>query len=302
MQIDKRQMHELFRRFLTPFLISFRYVRTTVFARLERLEGKIELVAMPTAPHVTNKVVMVTAAGGKLTSEISRQLLVYHPSCILLVGDHAESLESITYELKKQMSIATKIVSVVADSLDKKQVVETIRRYKPACVYHTIADQQLDYVEQDMSKNVYAQVLCIKNIAEAANRFRTEVFVLVSSDKAEHPLNLKEATKKLAELFIESIAVTSDTDYKIIRLPEKSYAFQMPESAIAPAVQQIIRFSGKDASFTKGSLSKNKNKFVYTELLKEKSISQIELAHLVKKLKVASEDEARKLVISIIKQ
>lgn len=311
MKINKRQLHDIFRRSLTSFLRGFRHVLGLVLTEFEQLEEKLELVAKPTVPHLTNKVVMITGASEYIGIEIGRQVARFHPSCVLLLGNELESLARVENELSKQIGKHTKVVSFISNIQDKKRLFELMGRYKPSVIFHAVGDQQVDFTQQEVAEIVYAQAQSTRNMAEAANRFHVDIFVLISSEKAAKPVNLNEASKKLAEIIVESVSATSSTQYKIIRLSENFFRNGLSvKTALRDEknpththiIQQILHISGKEALFSKGDLSQFKKRVVYTELPKQKRLSQIELARLLKQLKKASEEQVRELVISIMKQ
>ena len=95
MKVDKQRLLGIFHRSLMPFLVIFRHVRTFVLVGFENIEEKIEQRVLQTAPHLTGKVIMVTGAGGLVGSEISRQLIQFQPSRILLIGHGPQSISSI---------------------------------------------------------------------------------------------------------------------------------------------------------------------------------------------------------------
>lgn len=101
-------------------------------------------------------------------------------------------------------------------------------------------------------------------MAEAANRFHVDIFVLISSEKAAKPVNLNEASKKLAEIIVESVSATSSTQYKIIRLSENFFRNGLSvKTALRDEknlththiIQQILHISGREALFSKDDLS-----------------------------------------------
>lgn len=311
MKIDKQQLLGILHRCLAPFLILFRHFHTFVLVGFENIEEKMEHIVLPKAPHLTDKIVMVIGAGGMIGSEISRQLIQYQPAQILLLGHGPQSIYSVEYELRKLMEKQTEIIPIILDIQDKKRLFKAVERYKPDMIYHTAGHQQIDFTEEMPLEAVYTSAFGTKNIAEAATRYQVNAFVLVSSEHAAKPLNLKEANKRLAEIIVDTISRTSLTRYAIIRLPEhvftepltgKLYPLFEQKTKIGNAVQHILHGGGLDTAIGKSSLFQQKGKSIYNELQKSQGVSQIEMARLLKQLKTASENEARELVISIIKQ
>ncbi|ANU22607.1 polysaccharide biosynthesis protein [Planococcus donghaensis] len=311
MKINKRHMRKILHRSQKTFLMAFRHARTAVLEGFENFEQIIEHKSLSKKEHLKGKVVMITGAGGMIGSEISRQLLELSPEHILLVGHGPQSIYTIEYELRKHLGYQAEIIPIIIHLQDKKRVFEVVERFRPDVIYHTEDNHQIDFTEEQYAEAVYSNALGTSNIAEAANRYHVGVFVLVSSDQAEKPINLIEVNKRLAEVIVESISQTSLTKYIIIRLPafffteqlaSKFYPVYEQQTEVISAVQKILQIGGATTAFDKGDLTQHKNKFVYTELQKQKELSQIEMARLLKQLKTASEDEVQELVISIIKQ
>ncbi|MDQ0428945.1 hypothetical protein QOZ98_001772 [Planomicrobium stackebrandtii] len=311
MKVDKQQILKILHQSLVPFLVLFRHFRTFVLEGFEHIEEKLEHAALPAAPHITSKTVMVTGAGGLIGSEISRQLIQFQPAQILLVGDGAKSVSLLDGQLKKLLERHTEIIPIIINVQDKKRVFEAVGRYNPEIIYHTAGHHQMDVTEEKAEETLYANVFGTNNIAEAANRYRVGTFVMVSSEQAGKPRNLKEAAKRLAEMTTESIAATSLTRYTIVRLPENLHVKQLAKNSnlmfeqkapIVYAAQNILQAGSADTRFNKGGLFQQRDGVLRPAYQKQTELSQIELARLLKQLKTAKEDEARKLVISFIKQ
>ncbi|MGE6414256.1 polysaccharide biosynthesis protein [Planococcus kocurii] len=311
MKISKQQLLGNLHRCLIPVLVLFRHFHTFVLVGFENLEEKMEHVVLPQAPHLTDKIVMVIGAGGMIGSEISRQLIHYQPARILLLGHGPQSIYSVEYEVRKLMKRQTEIIPIILNIQDKKRLFEAVERYKPDIIYHTDGQQQIDVTEEMPLKAVYISAFGTKNSAEAATRYHVDAFVLVSSEHAAKPLNLKEANKRLAEIIINTISTTSLTRYVIIRLPAHVFKEQLPrnffplfeqKTKTGYAVQHILHGGGLKTAIGKSSLFQLQGKSIYKVLQKSQGLSQLDMARLLKQLKTASEDEARKLVISIIEQ
>ncbi|MEK6268112.1 MAG: SDR family NAD(P)-dependent oxidoreductase [Planococcus sp. (in: firmicutes)] len=311
MKIDKRHIRKSLHRSQKTFLLAYRQFRTFVLEGFEHFEQKFEHKSLSKMEHLTGKVVMITGAGGMIGSEISRQLLGFSPERILLVGHGPQSIYTVEHELRQQLGDQTEIIPIIINIQDKKRIFEVVERYTPDIIYHTVGNHQIDFTEEQFAEAVYSNALGTNNVAEAANRYHVGVFVQVSSEQAGNPIDLLEAAKRLSEVIVESISQTSLTKYIIIRLPgffftdqlaSKYYPVFEQQVEVIAAVQKILQIGGIITAFDKGDLTQHKNKFVYTELQKQKELSQIDMARLLKKLKTASQDEMQELVISIIKQ
>ncbi|ANU10248.1 Capsular polysaccharide biosynthesis protein capD [Planococcus antarcticus DSM 14505] len=312
MKLDKQHVLEIFHRSLVPFLIAFRRFRTFVLIGFENFEEKLEHAAMPKALHLTGKTVMITGAGGGIGSEISRQLIQYQPARILLLGDGPKSIYTVESQLQKRVGSHAEIIPIVVDIQDKKRIFEIVGRYKPDIVYHTDGHQQLDVAEEKTTEALCVHVFGTYNIAEAANGYRVNTFVMVSSEQAAKPRNFKEAVKRLAEMTVESVSTTSSTQYTIFRSPEtllhdkqlskrSGHLFEQKAPVVYTA-QQILQAGETNIRLGKESSFHQKDAVVRIRPKKQTGISQIELARLLKQLKKNPKKEARELVISIIKK
>lgn len=304
MEMYKHRALEILHRSLIPFLVVFRQFRAFVLTGFENIEGKLEHAALPTAPHLTGKNVMVTGAGGFIGSEIARQLIQFQPAQILLLGHGPQSIYSIEYQLRKLMERHTEIIPIVLDIQDKKRVYAVMGRYKPDIIYHTAGHQQIDVTEKDSSETSYADVFGTKNIAEAASRHQIMDFVMVSTEQAAKPRNLMEAAKRLSEMIVESISLTSLTRYTIIRLteegltakkPKKPYGLTDQKMAVAYLAQRVLQAGSLETA-------SGENGWNIADSDAPAGLSQIEMARLLKQLKAATENEARQLVISFLKR
>lgn len=311
MKVNKQKVLDILHHALVPFLVIFRHFHTFVANGFENIEEKLEHAALPSAPHLTNKVVMVTGAGGAIGSEICRQLIQFQPAQILLVGDGPRSLEMLEGQLKKKLGRHTTTTSLVINVQEKKRIFEAVGKHMPEIIYHTSGQHPLDGAEEIPIDALYADVFGTNNTAEAANRHRVSSFVMVSSEQAGKPANLKEAAKRLAEMTAESVAVTSLTRYTIVRLPKNVYskhpskkgdALSEQKTPLVDAALNVLWAASEDAKFIKEGVFEQRDGVLRRTVQKPNELSQIELARLLKRLKNAPEDEARKLVISIIRQ
>ena len=295
MEMYKHRALEILHRSLIPFLAVFRQFRAFVLNGFENIEEKLELAALPTAPHLTGKNVMVSGAGGLIGSEIARQLIQFQPSHILLLGHGPQSIYSVEYELRKLLGRHTEIISIVLDIQDKKRIYSIMGRYKPDIIYHTAGRQQIEFTEENSSESMYRDIFVTRNIAEAASRHQIKDFVIISSEQAAKPRNLMEAVKRLSEMVVESISLTSLTRYTIIRLPEDEWTKKLPKKPVAYQAQWVLK-AGK----LETPAVKTDRKAVDSSALA--GFSQIEMARLLKQLQTATENEARQLVISFLKR
>lgn len=161
---------------------------------------------------------MVTGAGGSIGSEICRQLIQFQPERILLVGHGEFSIYSIDIELKKMYGQTdTEVVPIIGDVKDKRRMLDIMEQYRPKKVYHAAAHKHVPLMEYNPHEAVKNNVIGTKNVAEAADEFLVDTFVLVSTDKAVNPTNVMGASKRVAEMVVQNLAKTSMTKFVAVR-------------------------------------------------------------------------------------
>lgn len=151
-----------------------------------------------------NKTILVTGAAGSIGSEIARQLVQYQPSAIILVDQAESPLVELDLEMKEslQFRYSTAIVADVRDHTRMKRVFET---YRPTIVFHAAAYKHVPIMEHFPSEAVQINVKGSKNIADLSVEYDVEKFVLVSTDKAVNPTNVMGASKRIAEIYTQSL-------------------------------------------------------------------------------------------------
>lgn len=169
--------------------------------------NKIELDSLNISESVNNKIVLVTGAAGSIGSEIARQLSYYSLEELVLI-DHAESpLYDIEQELKEKHRTLKTVVPIceVANVKDKYRMSDVFERYQPDIVYHAAAYKHVPLIEKNPYEGIFVNILGTRIVADLALEFGVERFVMVSTDKAVNPTNVMGATKRVAELYTQSL-------------------------------------------------------------------------------------------------
>jgi FlaA1/EpsC-like NDP-sugar epimerase len=164
--------------------------------------------------NITDKVVLITGAGGSIGSELCRQVLTQHPRKIILVELNEYSLYAIEQELQnsaKSIGVDTEIVSILG-SVQKQNRLETIfKAFNVQTIYHAAAYKHVPMVEHNVVEGVRNNVFGTWYCAEAAIAAGVERFVLISTDKAVRPTNVMGASKRVAELVLQALNTRQDT-------------------------------------------------------------------------------------------
>ena len=168
--------------------------------------------------YVTDKVVLVTGAGGSIGSEICRQISKFNPSQLILLGHGENSIYTIEMELKETYrSSEIEFFTEIAELQDEKQMMKVMSRYQPNVVYHAAAHKHVPLMERNPEVAVKNNLIGTRNVANAASWHGVDTFVMVSTDKAVNPTSVMGATKRLAEMIIQDMDKKSNTKFVAVR-------------------------------------------------------------------------------------
>ncbi len=151
-----------------------------------------------------NRVVMVTGAAGSIGSEIVRQVANHNPQAIILLEMAESPLHDLTIDLRRNFH-EIQIVPVIADVRNRNMVNEIFEEYHPHIVFHAAAYKHVPLMEDFPTQAIMANVLGTKNVADCAIKYKAERFVMVSTDKAVNPTNVMGASKRIAEIYVQSL-------------------------------------------------------------------------------------------------
>jgi len=168
---------------------------------------------------VKGKVVMVTGAGGSIGGELSRQIVQLGPRRLVLLEASEIGLYSIEQELRALCGhCGVELVAVLGSVADRDLLASVLASHKVQTVYHAAAYKHVPIVEHNVCAGVRNNVIGTQVAAEEAERAGVERFILISTDKAVRPTNVMGASKRLAELVLQSIAARgSKTVFTMVR-------------------------------------------------------------------------------------
>lgn len=162
------------------------------------------------------KVVMVTGAGGSIGSELVRQVARFDPVMLLLVERAEPSLFKIEQELRAA-HMSCPIVPLVADIGDEARMSNIMEEYHPQIIFHAAAHKHVPMMETNSAEAVKNNVLATYTLGRLSGEFEVELFVLISTDKAVRPTSIMGASKRMAELVIQSLDERFATRYVAVR-------------------------------------------------------------------------------------
>ena len=153
---------------------------------------------------IQDKVVLVSGAAGSIGSELVRQIQKYGPQVTILLEIAESPLHDLSLDLQKQFPDA-RFIPVIADIRDRDRIEQIFSELRPDVVYHAAAYKHVPLMESYPNEAVRANVLGTKNMADMAVKYGTERFVMISTDKAVNPTNIMGASKRIAEIYVQSL-------------------------------------------------------------------------------------------------
>jgi len=148
--------------------------------------------------------IMVTGAAGSIGSEIVRQALYYNPELIVLVDQAESGLFEIENELKLKKG-TLKIYPIIADITNKERIETLFQEFKPQIIFHAAAYKHVPMMEKNPVEAIQCNVNGTKIIADLSVKYNAEKFVMISTDKAVNPSNVMGASKRIAEMYVQSL-------------------------------------------------------------------------------------------------
>jgi FlaA1/EpsC-like NDP-sugar epimerase len=162
---------------------------------------------------IQNKSVLVTGAGGSIGSELSRQILKQNPKLLILLDISEYALYLIERELVEKDSTLN-LIALLCDVSNREKIYSIIKKYEVDTVFHAAAYKHVPLVEKNISAGVYCNIFGTLSCIDAALSGNVESFVFISTDKAVRPANIMGATKRFAELILQSKAKKEALDNK----------------------------------------------------------------------------------------
>lgn len=166
--------------------------------------------------HVGGKVVLVTGGGGSIGSELCRQLAAHHPKQLIILDIYENNAYDIQQELIRKYP-KLDLVVLIASVRNKERIDSIFETYRPNIVYHAAAHKHVPLMEDSPHEAIKNNVFGTYKVAQAADRYGVDKFVLISTDKAVNPTNIMGASKRLCEMLIQSMNRNSRTNYVAVR-------------------------------------------------------------------------------------
>lgn len=168
------------------------------------------------AGYIGDKTILITGAGGSIGSELCRQVLSLGPAKLVMVDNCENNLFDIETEMHT-MKAVTEICPELKDVKHKDKMERIFKKYSPNVVFHAAAYKHVPMMERHPDEAIGNNVIGTRNVAELADKYKVDTFILVSTDKAVNPTSVMGASKCLAELIVKDIGRNSKTKFAAVR-------------------------------------------------------------------------------------
>ena len=158
---------------------------------------------------------MVTGAAGSIGQEIVRQVLRFSPQAIILFDQAESPLHDLMLDLR-QLYPDNRLISIIGDIRHRNRLKEVMDEYRPDVIFHAAAYKHVPLMEEYPNEAVMTNVLGTKNLADLSVEYGVKRFVMISTDKAVNPTNVMGASKRIAEIYVQTL---------YLHLQEKSTVF-----------------------------------------------------------------------------
>ena len=162
--------------------------------------------------QLQHKTILVTGAAGSIGSELVRQIIRFNPKKVILLDNAESPLHEMELELSEKHS-NQKFEVVMGDVRNPDRMRNVFNTFKPQLVYHAAAYKHVPMMENNPSESILTNVLGTKITADLAVEFNIEKFVLISTDKAVNPTNVMGASKRIAEIYTQSLGKKSSVKF-----------------------------------------------------------------------------------------
>lgn len=177
---------------------------------------EIELDKAGVEKYIKDKVVLVTGGGGSIGSELCRQIANFNPKRLLILDIYENNVYELQNELKYSFPELNQH-TIIASVRDKARLKKVFNEFKPEIIFHAAAHKHVPLMEENSEEAIKNNVVGTLNVAECADMFNIEKFVLISTDKAVNPTNIMGATKRLCEMIVQAMNKKSKTEFVAVR-------------------------------------------------------------------------------------
>lgn len=176
----------------------------------------VEIDIKDLTSFISEKVVLITGAGGSIGSELCRQIAKFDPKLLILYDYNENDTYFMELELKRRYPYI-KLKTVIGDIKDIALLKYVFSQYKPEVVFHSAAHKHVPLMEENPIAAVKNNIIGTRNLMYAAEHYKVESFIMISTDKAVNPTNIMGASKRIAEQIIQAKARIARTKFIAVR-------------------------------------------------------------------------------------
>lgn len=191
--------------------------------------------------EIFGKRVLITGAAGSIGSEIARQVMSYQPEMVILCDQAESPLHEVQLELEESYP-ANKIKTFIASIRNLRRMIIPFKEYRPHIVFHAAAYKHVPMMEKYPEEAILTNVMGTRNMADLSVCFGVDKFVMISTDKAVNPTNIMGASKRIAEIYVQSLN----------------------NASVNPSATELLSGILKDGDDEAMSVSNNKTRFITT--------------------------------------
>ena len=154
--------------------------------------------------YIEDRVILVTGGGGSIGSELCRQIATHNPRQLIILDIYENNAYEIEQELKRRHP-ELNLLTLIASIREEVKINDVFKKYKPEIVFNAAAHKHVPLMETSPNEAVKNNVFGTLNVAKCADKYKSKVFVQISTDKAVNPTNIMGATKRICEMIIQTI-------------------------------------------------------------------------------------------------
>jgi FlaA1/EpsC-like NDP-sugar epimerase len=191
--------------------LSFKQIKGI---RIEDLleRDPIQLNTERIATQLKGKTILITGAAGSIGSELARQCARFSPAKLYLLDQAETPLHELELEFGDRL-LKPPFEVIIGDVRNIDRMRNVFSTFRPQIVFHAAAYKHVPMMENNPSESILTNILGTKNVADLSDEFKVERFVFVSTDKAVNPTNVMGASKRIAEIYIQSLGKHSSTKF-----------------------------------------------------------------------------------------